>query len=56
MNGKGSSPRPIPDRETFERNWDAIFGRPPKPAQPPAEPKGEPIPFAGWVDSEGGEI
>ena len=24
--GKGSAPRPIPDRESFESNWDRIFG------------------------------
>lgn len=23
--GKGSTARPIPDRKTFESNWDAIF-------------------------------
>ena len=23
--GKGSSPRPIPDRDRFESNWDNIF-------------------------------
>lgn len=23
--GKGDSPRPIPDREKFESNWDNIF-------------------------------
>jgi hypothetical protein len=25
--GKGDSPRPIPDREKFESNWDSIFGK-----------------------------
>jgi len=25
MAGKGSTPRPIPDRETFESNWERIF-------------------------------
>ena len=25
--GKGSSPRPIPDREQFESNWDKIFNK-----------------------------
>jgi len=25
MAGKGSSPRPIPDRKTFYKNFDAIF-------------------------------
>lgn len=24
--GKGSKPRPIPDRKSFEDNWDRIFG------------------------------
>lgn len=24
MAGKGSTPRPIPDREQYSRNWDAI--------------------------------
>ncbi len=27
MSGKGSSPRPIPNPETFDKNWDAIFGK-----------------------------
>ena len=26
--GKGSAPRPIPDRKRFEDNWDKIFGKP----------------------------
>lgn len=25
--GKGSAPRPIPDRDKFERNWATIFGK-----------------------------
>jgi len=25
--GKGSSPRPIPDRKKFEENFDRIFGK-----------------------------
>ena len=25
MNGKGSAPRPMPDRATFEQNFDNIF-------------------------------
>jgi len=25
--GKGSVPRPIPDRKSFEANFDAIFGK-----------------------------
>ena len=27
MSGKGSEPRPIPDRKKFESNWDKIFGK-----------------------------
>lgn len=25
--GKGSSPRPVQNREAFDKNWDAIFGK-----------------------------
>ena len=25
MSGKGSAPRPMPDRDTFSTNFDAIF-------------------------------
>ena len=25
--GKGDKPRPIPDRKSFEDNWDSIFGK-----------------------------
>lgn len=25
--GKGSVPRPIPNRDQFRDNWDAIFGK-----------------------------
>ena len=25
--GKGSSPRPIPNRKQYEDNWDKIFGK-----------------------------
>lgn len=28
--GKGSAPRPIPDRKGYEENWDRIFGKKPK--------------------------
>ena len=28
MSGKGSEPRPIPDRKKFDSNWDKIFGKP----------------------------
>ena len=27
MAGKGSRPRPIPNREKFESEWDRIFGK-----------------------------
>lgn len=28
MSGKGSKPRPYSvDRKTFEKNWDAVFGK-----------------------------
>ena len=30
-NGKGDTPRPIKDREKFDSNWDAIFGKKKKP-------------------------
>lgn len=26
MSGKGSKPRPINNRDQFEKNWDRIFG------------------------------
>jgi hypothetical protein len=25
--GKGSTPRPVPNRDQFEKNWDSIFGK-----------------------------
>ncbi len=25
--GKGSKPRPIPDRDKYESSWDKIFGK-----------------------------
>lgn len=27
MSGKGDKPRPIPDRQRFEENWERIFGK-----------------------------
>lgn len=27
MSGKGSTPRPIPNRKQYEENWDKIFGK-----------------------------
>lgn len=36
--GKGSAPRPIPDRKKFEENWDRIF----KPKQK-EEKDGKPV-------------
>jgi hypothetical protein len=29
-NGKGDTPRPITDREQFDKNWDSIFKKLPK--------------------------
>lgn len=37
MAGKGDKPRPIPDRERYESEFDRIFGKRPKP-----EPKSKP--------------
>jgi hypothetical protein len=31
--GKGSTPRPIPDREKFQSNWDSIFKKKEKPEE-----------------------
>jgi len=28
MSGKGSTPRPIPNRDQFTANWDAIYAKP----------------------------
>ena len=40
--GKGSAPRPIPNREQFNNNWDAIFGKKkPEPATPAKDNSGE---------------
>jgi hypothetical protein len=25
--GKGDKPRPIPNREQFDKNWESIFGK-----------------------------
>jgi hypothetical protein len=36
-NGKGSSPRPMKDRDQFEANHEAIFGKKEKP-RPVFEP------------------
>lgn len=32
-NGKGDTPRPITDREQFDKNWDSIFKKLPKGKQ-----------------------
>jgi hypothetical protein len=32
--GKGSSARPIPNRDKFSDNWDAIFGNKTKEQKP----------------------
>ena len=43
--GKGDLPRPlVVDMETFDKNFEAIFGK--------KEKQTEPIPFAGMVDLE----
>lgn len=39
MSGKGSSPRPIPNPETFDSNWDAIFKKKDKPKDKPKDKK-----------------
>ena len=33
--GKGSFPRPIPNRKQFEENWDRIFGKHTKKEEKP---------------------
>jgi hypothetical protein len=45
MSGKGSHPRPIPDRARYESEWDRIFGakssqaaQTPEPAEQEALP------------------
>jgi len=25
--GKGDKPRPLPDKEKFDKNWESIFGK-----------------------------
>lgn len=57
MNGKGSAPRPIPDRAKYEENWDRIFRK--QCAHEWKDEKcvkcgqqREPIPFAGWIGEE----
>lgn len=38
MSGKGDTPRPIPDRDRYESEFDRIFPRQPKePAKPETE-------------------
>jgi hypothetical protein len=32
--GKGSAPRPIPNRDQFRDNWDKIFGKKDPKEQP----------------------
>lgn len=34
MSGKGSKPRPIPDKQKFESNWDKIFKKPADKGKP----------------------
>jgi hypothetical protein len=47
-NGKGDTPRPLGvPMEVFDKNFEAIFGKKTDKAQPRIEP----IPFAGLVDT-----
>jgi hypothetical protein len=47
-NGKGDKPRPLSvPTEVFDKNFEAIFGE--KTTRP--QPKIEPIPFAGMVNT-----
>jgi hypothetical protein len=47
-NGKGDTPRPLSvPIEVFDKNFEAIFGE--KTTRP--QPKIEPIPFAGMVNT-----
>jgi len=39
--GKGSNSRPIPDRDKFSDNWDAIFGKKNKNKDEPKTNKDE---------------
>ncbi len=39
MSGKGSRPRPIPNQDKFENNWDKIFGSKNKDKSPPDSSK-----------------
>ena len=44
MSGKGSAPRPMPDRDTFGNNFDTIFGKKPvdtEPSSPSARKEGK---------------
>jgi hypothetical protein len=36
--GKGSKPRPIPDRKQYEENWDRIFGKKKQDESPAKNP------------------
>jgi len=39
MSGKGSSPRPLPNREQFDKNFDAIFNKPKEDKKPETKDK-----------------
>lgn len=42
MSGKGSKPRPYSvDRKTFDKNWDAIFGKKDNKNKTPKESDGK---------------
>jgi hypothetical protein len=36
MSGKGSRPRPIPNKDKFEDSWDKIFGSKTKESKSPS--------------------
>lgn len=48
--GKGSTPRPIQDREAFERNWERIFGSRTENDRSTDEGKVHASPNSGLVD------
>lgn len=37
--GKGDTPRPLPNKEQFDRNFEAIFGKKPIKPEPEKEKK-----------------
>lgn len=37
--GKGDKPRPLPDKEKFDKNWEEIFGKKTNIPQPEIKEK-----------------